>query len=217
MTLSIFVVAIMTLVLLLIAEKRHSLPGKLIFKPLLSFLFIWTAVQQTHADGMFAAWVLAGLSLSWIGDVLLIFKARTLFMGGLLAFLLGHVCYALAFYGLGAFRISVASGLLVLSAAGALVFKWLWPYLGALRIPVAAYIVVISAMVGGALAVWAADSAAAAGRWSVLTGAIAFYLSDICVARDQFVADAYVNRLIGLPLYYLAQFLLAVSIGWVGV
>ena len=36
-----------------------------------------------------------------------------------------------------------------------------------------------------------------------------FYLSDIMVARDQFVVNAYINRIVGLPLYYGAQFIFA--------
>jgi hypothetical protein len=40
---------------------------------------------------------------------------------------------------------------------------------------------------------------------------LAFYLSDLAVARDRFVARAFVNRLWGLPLYYAAQILFAVS------
>jgi uncharacterized membrane protein YhhN len=82
-----------------------------------------------------------------------------------------------------------------------------------MRKPVAAYILVISAMVGGALAVGCAEEVPRSGQVYVLIGAIAFYLSDLCVARDQFVSEVFVNRLIGLPLYYFAQFLLALSIG----
>jgi hypothetical protein len=41
----------------------------------------------------------------------------------------------------------------------------------------------------------------------------AFYLSDLFVARQRFVAPAFANRLYGLPLYYLGQFLLAFSVG----
>ncbi|MFW6361887.1 MAG: lysoplasmalogenase family protein, partial [Spirochaetota bacterium] len=41
-----------------------------------------------------------------------------------------------------------------------------------------------------------------------------FFTSDIFVARNKFVADGFINRLLGLPLYYGGQFLLALSIGW---
>jgi len=43
-------------------------------------------------------------------------------------------------------------------------------------------------------------------------GAVAFYLSDLGVARDRFVSKGFVNRLVGLPLYYGGQLLLAYSV-----
>lgn len=209
----IFIAAAVVLVLLLISEKQASLTGKLFFKPLLSALFIWTAMLQPWPHAAFGAWMLAGLALSWAGDVLLIFKSQALFLGGLIAFLLAHVCYALGFYQLGTMGPWVWAGVVVLLVAGAAIFKWLWPHLNGMRVPVAAYVMVISAMVAGALAVGAAPGVAVAGRWVIPLGAILFYISDICVARDQFVANEFANRFLGLPLYYLGQFLLAVSIG----
>jgi hypothetical protein len=47
----------------------------------------------------------------------------------------------------------------------------------------------------------------------VLIGAVAFYVSDLAVARQRFVRQQVLNRLWGLPLYYGAQLLLASSIG----
>jgi uncharacterized membrane protein YhhN len=69
--------------------------------------------------------------------------------------------------------------------------------------PVIAYCVVISAMLWLAVGV---------GRIEVTLGAVLFYLSDLAVARDRFVAPAFVNRLVGLPLYYGAQVLLALAV-----
>jgi uncharacterized membrane protein YhhN len=215
MTASIFVAAAVVLFLLLIAEKRESRRGKLIFKPLLSALFVWTALLQPKPDAAFAAWVLAGLGLSWVGDVLLIFKSRGLFLCGLVAFLLAHGCYASGFYQLGSMRLWVWAALAVVLITGAVILRWFWPYLDGMCGPVAAYVTVISAMVGGALAVGAAPAVAVPGRWVVPAGASLFYFSDICVARDQFVASKFSNRLLGLPPYYLAQFFFAVSIGLV--
>jgi hypothetical protein len=38
------------------------------------------------------------------------------------------------------------------------------------------------------------------GRFLVLNGAFSFYLSNIFVARQHFVQQSFLNRLIGLPL-----------------
>jgi hypothetical protein len=48
----------------------------------------------------------------------------------------------------------------------------------------------------------------------VMTAAVAFYISDVSVARDRFVAPGFGNRIWGLPLYYAAQLLFALSTGW---
>ncbi|TFG38533.1 MAG: hypothetical protein E4H39_00070 [Syntrophobacterales bacterium] len=50
----------------------------------------------------------------------------------------------------------------------------------------------------------------------IFVGALCFYFSDIFVARDRFFRKEFLNRLIGLPLYYLGQFLLAFSVGLIG-
>ena len=59
-----------------------------------------------------------------------------------------------------------------------------------------------------------AGELAAAGRIAAFAGALLFYISDIFVARQRFLKAEFVNRLIGLPLYYGGQFMLAFSIGW---
>jgi len=42
---------------------------------------------------------------------------------------------------------------------------------------------------------------------------VSFYISDLFVARDRFFKTEFSNRLLGLPLYYAGQFLLAFSVG----
>lgn len=58
----------------------------------------------------------------------------------------------------------------------------------------------------------AAGATAASGDWHIAAGALAFYLSDLSVARDRFVQPAFVNGLWGLPLYFAGQMLLARSV-----
>jgi uncharacterized membrane protein YhhN len=217
MTMPLLALAVCCLVALLIAERRGSVTGKLIFKPLLSALFIYAALLQPKPVPAYATALLIGLCLSWFGDLLLIFKSKSLFLAGLCAFLLGHLCYAAAFYGIGTLGLGTAAGLIVLLLPAVIVFRWLQPHLGKMRGPVIGYILVISVMVGGALSVFAGADLPTGFRWSVLSGAIVFYLSDIFVARDTFIRSEYSNRLIGLPLYYLGQFLFAFSIGMAGI
>lgn len=205
--------AIIVLVLLLIAELKDNFIGKLIFKPLLSTLFVTTAcLQPWHLRG-YAMCILAGLALSWMGDLFLIFKSQTMFLMGLVAFLLGHVCYTLGFFTLGTLNMWGMIGGVVMVAMGIAIFFWLRPHLGKMTGPVITYIMIISAMVSGALAISSTPGINIVAKRFILIGAILFYASDLFVARDQFIKTAFINRLMGLPLYFTAQFLLAVSVG----
>jgi len=78
---------------------------------------------------------------------------------------------------------------------------------GRMKVPVLAYIVIITLMVAMAL-----GTTPAPGGVLRLAGALAFYVSDLAVARDRFVSAGFINRLIGLPLYYGGQLLLATSV-----
>ena len=76
-----------------------------------------------------------------------------------------------------------------------------------MKVPVLAYVVVITMMV-----ICAAGTVNAPGGAVRVLGAVAFYLSDLGVARERFVTPGLANRLFGLPLYYGGQVLLALSI-----
>jgi uncharacterized membrane protein YhhN len=51
------------------------------------------------------------------------------------------------------------------------------------------------------------------GRWLIAAGAALFAASDVFVARNRFVGAGFTNQLVGLPLYYAGQFVIAFSIG----
>jgi uncharacterized membrane protein YhhN len=79
--------------------------------------------------------------------------------------------------------------------------------------PVVVYILVITVMASGAWAVFDRSASPFWGRTFVFVGAFLFYVSDVFVARNQYIKREFLNRLIGLPLYYAGQFLLAFSVG----
>ena len=76
-----------------------------------------------------------------------------------------------------------------------------------MRGPVVAYVAVISLMV-----VCAAGPVGAGAGPLLLAGALAFFVSDLAVARERFVARGFSNRAWGLPLYYGATLLLASTV-----
>jgi uncharacterized membrane protein YhhN len=150
--------------------------------------------------------VLAGLVLGLVGDVMLEIHGQASFLAGLGAFFLGHVVYSIAFGltgpSIGPLLITVAAMLVI----GFRVIRWLNPHLpGEVRLPVRAYIGIIGVMT--ALAVGIFDV-----RPLATIGAIAFTLSDLAVARQRFVRPGYTNQVLGLPLYYLGQVLIAWSV-----
>jgi uncharacterized membrane protein YhhN len=209
----ILIAAAALLVGLLLFEKRESPRGILLTKPLLSALFIAVALAGPRQDPVYFGLVLAGLLACLAGDVFLIFTSSTnLFLAGVVSFLIGHILYAGAFFatstpGMTAWIVG-ACGLAVSGA----IFTWLRPHLGRMLVPIVAYMIVITVMVTGAASFMADDAAGFSAGACVFVGAILFYSSDIFVARQRFVADQYLNRLVGLPLYYAAQFLIAFSI-----
>jgi uncharacterized membrane protein YhhN len=212
----IVVTAIIFLAALLFFERKKSVPGKLLTKTALGLLFILAAAIQSRTLPAYSHFLLIGLILCLGGDVLLVFPHKKAFLLGLASFSLGHICYILAF-----FNISQASSkvwvmaVLVCVSSGA-IFAWLRPHLGSMMAPVIPYIIVISGMVIGGGSVLLDITLPASGRVAVFAGALLFYFSDICVARNRFVEKGFLNHLLGLPLYYSAQFLLAFAAGVLG-
>jgi uncharacterized membrane protein YhhN len=188
------------LALHLVAERRGAPLLRAAGKLGASAVFVALGVT-VGTGGSFRGPILAALLLSAVGDGLLLSARKSVFLAGLVAFLLAHVAYAVAFA--PASRPPALAVLAVVLATLA-ALRWLWPKAGRLRAPVAAYCAVIAVMVSLALGV---------PRAGVRAGALLFWLSDLAVARNRFVAPAFANRLVGLPLYYAAQLLLASAAG----
>lgn len=193
---------------LLVAEARQSRVGIWLTKPLAAGAYIWLAISAGAGDSAYGVAVLVALVLCWWGDVLLIPRDRpAVFRAGVLAFLAGHVGYAVAFLIRGVDVLPLVAALAGMAVPAFVVYRWLAGRVpGELKGAVTAYIVVISAMFSLAVATHAHYAA-----WLIVAGAGLFWLSDLCVARDRFVQRGFVNRLVGLPLYFAAQVCLALS------
>jgi uncharacterized membrane protein YhhN len=201
---------------LLYCEKKELVKPKLMVKSILSALFIFAAVVQSHPILSFYRLLLIAMIFCLGGDVLLALRGERMFLFGLVSFLLGHMFYTGAFFHKAGLNRWIFIGLAISLSAGGGVFLWLRSHLGNMKIPVMIYIVVISGMVAGAGSLMAAEELKLSGRWLAFVGALSFYLSDVFVARQRFVKTGFVNRFIGLPLYYSGQFLLAFSTGLLG-
>jgi uncharacterized membrane protein YhhN len=185
---------------------KSSPLGIWLLKPAASTLFVITALLAGALNSSYGQLILLGLLFSWLGDVFLIPKRRLFFIAGLGSFLLAHLTFSGAFLlrPIDALPLTLAATAMVIIAI--IILRWLWPHLTHnFRPAVVSYLGAISLMV-----VLATATTAAAGL-QLVTGAIMFAVSDIFVARDRFVSPSAANRLWGLPLYYGAQLIFALS------
>ena len=191
---------------LLWAELKSHEPGVWLAKPIASTLFIITALFAGALASTYGQLILLGLFLSWLGDVFLIPKRQLFFVVGLASFLLAHLAFGAAFYLQPIDITPLILAIAVMAVVAVIILRWLWPHLPHnLRPAVVSYVLAISLMV-----VLASGALAAVGAYVVI-GAIVFAVSDIFVARERFVSSSVVNRLWGLPLYYGAQMVFALS------
>ena len=211
----IVVLAIILLSVLLYFENKQQMKGLLATKTLLSSLFVLAALLQPHPMLRYYYFMLAGLLFCLAGDILLALPQKKMFLRGLIAFLLGHVFYIFAFLNFTRSGPWTWTGTLVILIVSSVIYFKLRPHLAKMKIPVLCYCLVITVMLAGAWSIFADSGLTRPGRIMLFSGALVFYISDIFVARDRFLKKEFFNRLIGLPLYYAGQFLLAFSIGLV--
>lgn len=185
----------------------HSAPAA-VAKVIASSAFVALALRQGALATGYGRLVLAGLALSWCGDLFLVGRSQTFFLAGLGAFLLAHIAYSAAFvrHGFGRFAVAIAAVPIVVVAI--LVWYWLAPQTPAdLSLPVRIYIAVISLMV-----ILAYGTRGAGGSGLIPAGATLFFLSDLSVAALRLAGTDYPTYALGLPAYYAAQVCLALSV-----
>jgi len=209
----IVAIAVILLTGLLWAEKREKRTGMVPAKGILSSLFILAVVIQPHPIATYYRFLLAGLLFCLVGDVCLALPQKKAFLVGLASFLLGHILYILAFAAVAEAGLWALAGLLCTLVVSVTVYLRLSPHLGSMKLPVLLYVLVITVMLAGAWAVLGEPGLDRSGRVMIFAGALLFYVSDVFVARNRFVKKEFFNRLVGLPLYYAGQFLLAFSVG----
>ncbi|HEY3191120.1 MAG TPA: lysoplasmalogenase [Solirubrobacteraceae bacterium] len=175
-----------------------------VLKPLPILLL--ALVVATSGGGAYRWLVVAGLVLSMVGDVLLLFPTR--FVAGLASFLTAHLVYIAAFsLGAGAYLL-VLVPFVVMAAA---MLAVLWQRLGADRGPVLAYITIIAVM-GWRAAARALSSAIPEPSGTLgLVGALLFMTSDSVLAVNRFAYPFAAADLVVMTTYYAAQVLIAWS------
>jgi len=163
-------------------------------------------------------WFGLGILFSLVGDVLLMISLDRLFMAGLVAFLLAHVMYVIGFNTpLPAFSAWSVAFALIIGLGSVRVLRRIIAPLAAqgqarLKLPISVYSVVISLMLLSAMLkltdiTWDANAAAL-----VSLGAFMFYLSDIILAWNKFVAPLRHGRIVNIVAYHLGQIALIAGV-----
>jgi uncharacterized membrane protein YhhN len=171
-----------------------------------SSCFVLISAAIALRFGHAAAWLtLLGLIACWLGDYL----GPIHFQAGAVSFLVAHLLFIGAWAWTGPNWRRVAGTLCVVLLASAGIGRWLIPSVPRSDVPlVVAYMSVISLMVA------MAGGVRGPLRNLTLFGAVLFYVSDIAVARGQYVTPGVVNSWVCYPLYYTACLLLAYS-AWI--
>ena len=183
----------------------------------LTFFYVITqeayAVRSHDVEQQVIWWALIA---SAVGDLLLVSERESFFLSGLIAFFIAHIAYAVAFiHPLIAVDVSLSIPIVVSIIIGVGLMSTV-AYRSfhedipkSLTIPSIAYTSVIAIMV-----ICAAVHTIYLECLTIMLGAVAFWLSDLAVAKQRFhghklLYKGFYVRLWGLPLYYVAQLLMA--------
>ena len=190
------------------AEYRGPRWHVYIFKPL-TMVFIWLIAILGQATLPFYKYmIIAGLVFSMAGDVFLMLPSDR-FVAGLVAFLVAHLFYIVAF--MSDISTLIWWPLIPIVTYGIVIYIILAPYLGKLKPPVIIYIVVILVMAWLAWERWSQTSQS--GAFLAYVGAILFVISDTILAINRFRGAFKPARFLNLITYFAAQCLIAGSVG----
>ncbi len=213
-----FVIALICAVVDWWAVANHRRRVEYIFKPATLVALLGTAWLLTRGphDARQARFFLIGLGLSLIGDILLMLRSERLFMVGLAAFLLAHICYIVGLTP----TLPPASAIALLIPLTGMGLALYHPIAAKLRqrdkrsllAPVALYSIVLSLMLFSAWATLFRSAWTAWRRGLVIIGASLFFASDAMLAWDRFVTPSPSARLRVHVTYHLGQMALTASI-----
>ena len=204
--LTVFVV--ITAVLAIWGEYKPTRTQVYIFKPLTTILIMGIALLGVSPNVLYKTLIVIGLVFCLGGDVFLMLPAKYFIMG-LVSFLIGHIFYIAAFATDGGLQLSW--WLLPVAVYGVIIYSVLHPHLGKMRGPVIAYVLVILTMAWQALTRW--SMLQTTGALLAAAGAVTFVVSDSTLALDRFREKFRSARVIVLTTYWLAQWLIALSVG----
>jgi uncharacterized membrane protein YhhN len=191
--------------LAILGAERRVRWLEVVFKPLAT---IWLFAIVGAPATTFARLVVAGIALSVVGDVALLWKGNGAFIVGLASFLLAHVAYVIAFVGAGRFSPHVIVVAVATAVATTATLRAIWKGATGMHAPTLAYGLVISAMVVTASATFGGPLPA--GPLAAV-GAVFFYASDTSLALNRFRRPIPHAAWLTLGVYWVGQIGIAVA------
>jgi uncharacterized membrane protein YhhN len=184
-------------------------------KPLLMItLLLYYLLAERGTANSWSKLIVGALVFSWFGDVLLMLQGKyeDLFIFGLAAFLLAHICYILGFRKAKFDETRetnssfIHTRLVFLVFVGGVLIYMLYPFLDEMLVPVISYTIVIISMGIAALfrRGWTTDKSFI----MVYSGALLFIMSDAMIGINKFMNPIIQARLLIMATYIAAQFLI---------
>ena len=211
--------------------------------------FVWKVISATifvgygaflmfgssSMDVTFSKYMVIGLALGWLGDVLLhltalkkdpskVFEGAS-FVLGLIAFLVGHIFYVLAYINalrqIGKWNSATIKTIIIIVAVmlvGFVVAQLIVKLkLGIAVVPVALYAATISTMLACAVML-AVNTFSTVPEFAAIValGAVLFVISDgtlvFCIFGSEKAKNSYSLKVVNLTTYFIGQMLLASTI-----
>jgi uncharacterized membrane protein YhhN len=178
---------------------------------ILLWLFFFFSSKELKGS-LFRKTISAALIFSWLGDVLLMFP--NLFLYGLGAFLMAHICYIIGFkvaqnnpFAIGQVNFIRLFFLnLPIYFFAAFTYYLIRGGLGEMQIPVVIYLIVIVMMATTARERYQKTNLSS--FWQVMIGAVLFLISDAVLAINMFFKSFPESGVIVMGTYITAQLLI---------
>ncbi|RLD40230.1 MAG: hypothetical protein DRI86_15635 [Bacteroidetes bacterium] len=192
--------AIIAVVIFFIGLYFDNYYLRMTVKPIPLFILISLIKPSTH----YRKFIMIGLMFSVVGDILLETSPK-LFAFGLVAFLIGHINYIIAFKARSN-KLNIVTAIILL-AFGSILYYILYPGLGKLAIPVLFYVLVILTMV------WRSFSQRKFDAFAIFAfiGSLFFVFSDSLIALNKFYMPIQYSRGVIMITYWTAQSLIFYS------
>lgn len=191
--------AIVACVLFLVGLVLDVFWLRLLGKPMIHLALISWMLDQSRSR--YRDYLVVGVSLCMVGDFLLEFR-DTLFLPGVLVFLLGHVALIGAFLNLEK-RLFIERAI-PFALWGTVLFVILAPGLGAMTVPVLLYTIAICMMMWRAGACLGEHPTNQPQLWIVVIGAVSFAFGDTLIALDRFHSPLSNARYVIIISYWFA-------------